>query len=377
MNLDASSRSRDNNFDVLRLAGAAIVLVSHSFVVVGMHEPRVGHFPLGTLGVEIFFAISGFLVARSWFSQPSARAFAVKRGLRILPALLVTLVACAFVLGPLVTERSLGDYLAGAAPAVYVVEDLASIASGGVVADVAHDLPGVFDANASHSVNLSLWTLPIEVRAYIILALVGLLGLFSRAMPLVAGGFLLLSVAPASIADLSGAGSGLEFLRGSDGETAHLVALFAVAALAWTWRSRIVLRGDLALGALALLVASTFTPLERPALVLLLPYLVLYLAYCTPAWLRTLTRPGDVSYGLYLLAFPVQQTIVWAWAGSAPAPAVVALIAFPVTYLLALASWHGVEKRALRLKPALAAPRVAGAIRPGAAPEAEPAPVRS
>ena len=85
---------------MLRLVAATLVLVSHSFVVVGAAEPFVGHFLQGTLGVDIFFAISGFLVAKSWFSQPRLRAFAVKRGLRIGPALAMLTLALALGLGP-------------------------------------------------------------------------------------------------------------------------------------------------------------------------------------------------------------------------------------------------------------------------------------
>ena len=352
MTLDASSHERENNFDLLRLAAAAVVLASHSFVVVGAAEPHVGHFPLGTLGVEIFFAISGFLVAKSWCFQPRLGAFVAKRGLRILPALLVTLLACALVLGPIVSSLSAGDYFGSLAAERYVVDNVASVVSAGVLVDVSHHLPGVFATNPKGSVNLSLWTLPIEVRAYVLVALLGVAGLLRKGMPLAAAGFLALSLTPGGFG-----GSALEFLRGADGETAHLVALFAVSALAWTWRVRISLRVDLAAAALAALVLSIGTPAERVVLLVAIPYLVLFLAYRSPGRLRVLTRHADVSYGLYLLAFPVQQTIVHAWAGSPPPPAVVALIALPITYLLALASWHGVEKRALRLKGALAAPR--------------------
>jgi peptidoglycan/LPS O-acetylase OafA/YrhL len=364
MNLDASSQKRDNNFDVLRLGAASLVLISHSFVVVGAGEPHAGHFPLGTLGVEIFFAISGFLVAKSWCSQPNLRAFAVKRGLRILPALLVVLAACALVVGPLVTSASLGDYFGSFAAERYVLDGLAATASAGVLVDVSHHLPGVFATNPAHSPNLSLWTLPIEVRAYMIVAALGLVGLLRRGMPLVAAGFLVMSLTPAGFG-----GSPLEFLRGTDGETAHLVALFAVAALAWQWRGRVPLRADLAVVAGGALALSIGTPVERPVLLVAVPYLVLLLAYRSPGRLRVLTRHADVSYGLYLLAFPVQQTIVHAWGDAAPAPATVALIAFPITYLLALASWHGVERRALRLKGALASPRPAR--RPILNPQAE------
>jgi peptidoglycan/LPS O-acetylase OafA/YrhL len=362
MNLDAASRNMRNNFDVLRLGAAVMVLVSHSFVVAGVAEPHVGHFPLGTLGVEIFFAISGFLVAKSWFGQPRLRAFAVKRGLRILPALTVTVVACAFVLGPAVTDQSKHSYLTTSSTYAYPVDNVATTATGGAVRNVNHSLPGVFKSNPDTSVNRSLWTLPIEVQAYMAIALLGLAGLLAAGLPALAGGFFLLSVAPSSIGDLPVIGWPLHYIQGADGENAHLLAVFAISALMYRYRTRISLRADLAAIAAIAAVASLGSPIERGVLVLCIPYLALFLAYRGWSGLRRLTSHADVSYGLYLLAFPVQQTIVYAWSGSLPEPGVVVAIALPITYVLALCSWHLVEKRALRLKGALAGrrePRVA------------------
>ena len=104
--LEAHSEGRENNFDVLRLGAATAVLLSHSFVVTGEAEPLIGHWPLGTLGVEVFFAISGFLIAMSWWRRPGLRSFFVRRGLRIMPALIVTVMVSAFLLGPLVTTET-------------------------------------------------------------------------------------------------------------------------------------------------------------------------------------------------------------------------------------------------------------------------------
>lgn len=374
MSLDAASRELRNNFDVLRLAAAALVLVSHSFIVVGAHEPHVGHFPLGTLGVEIFFAISGFLVAKSWFAGPRLRGFVVKRGLRILPALAVTVLVCAFVLGPLVTDEPAREYLGASATYVYPVDNVVATATAGTVRDVSHDLPGVFAASPDTSVNRSLWTLPIEVQAYMAIALLGITGLIAGALPLLVVGFFALSIAPSGILDAPGIGSALEFVRGADGEAAHLLAVFSLSALLYRHRARISLRTDLAAVAGIALIASLGTPVERWVLLVAIPYLSLYFAYRSWPGLRRLTAHADVSYGLYLLAFPVQQTIVYLWGASLPAPGVVAVIAFPITYLLALGSWHGVEKRALRLKGALAGPR---APRAAARPSPEPEPVQA
>ena len=347
--LDACASRRENNFDVLRLLGATLVLASHSFVVTGAAEPRIGHWPLGTFGVEVFFAISGFLIAMSWLRRPSLRGFAVRRALRILPALAVTVVLCAFALGPLVTGLSAPSYLTDPATPGYVVDNLVSVATGGFGHQIALNLPGVFLSHPDHTVNVSLWTLPIEVRAYGLVALLGLVGLLSRTVVPVAVAFFALSVIP-GVVDLPLLGAPLDFLRGADGLAAHLTAMFFVSAAFYRYRERVPLRLDLAAASLLALVLSLGTPLERPVLLVAIPYLVLCVAYRSSSRLSRLTSPGDVSYGIYLFAFPVQQTVYELWGGQGPSPALLALIAFPVAYLLALASWHGIEQRALRLK---------------------------
>lgn len=86
-----------------------------------------------------------------------------------------------------------------------------------------------------------------------------------------------------------------------------------------------------------------------------LPYIVLFLGFRWLGRLRWLTAPGDVSYGMYIYAFPVEQTVVWAFDGNISPVGVVAL-ALPVTYLLALASWRFIERPALSLKRWLARP---------------------
>ena len=335
--LGPRARGRDNAFDVLRLLGATLVLVSHSFALVGFAEPRLGHSSLGAIGVEIFFAISGFLIAASWLAEPRLRAFFVKRALRILPALFATLVLSAFLLGPIMTDVSPASYFSSSAPLRYVAENISAVVSGGAV-DVNYSLPGVFAGQPSDAVNGSLWTLPIEVRAYLLVVVLGLAMVLTR--------WLWIPVA-----------AGLVYLFVGGSETMLLLVLYFVSTLLFIHRDRVPLHRGLALAALASWLIGAFTPHFGALICIGIPYLVLYLAYRAPSWTRAITRRGDVSYGVYLLAFPVQQVIVHVMPGIGPY-AVIA-ISFPFTYLLATLSWHGVERPVLRLKGALAGPRLA------------------
>jgi peptidoglycan/LPS O-acetylase OafA/YrhL len=347
------TRGRENAFDVLRLLGATLVLVSHSYALLGFVEPRLGHSSFGAIGVEIFFAISGFLIAASWISEPRIRAFLVKRALRILPALFVTVMLSAFLLGPLLTTVSPGSYFSSSMPLRYVVENMASVVTGGAALNVNYALPGVFANLPSDAVNGSLWTLPVEVRAYFIVLALGLLGILLRWLwvPVLAG---------------------LAFLVVGGSETTLLLVLFLVSSLLYVHRDRVPLHRHLALAAVAVWIAGTWIEHGGALIALAIPYLVLYVAYRAPAAVRVLTRRGDVSYGLYLLAFPVQQIAVHLLPGMTPLELIA--VSLPATYLLATLSWHLVERPALRLKGALTSP---SPRRAASLPRLEPQPAES
>jgi peptidoglycan/LPS O-acetylase OafA/YrhL len=325
------SDSRDNNFDVLRLFAASIVLVSHSFVLAGGEDPfDVTGLTLGSLGVALFFGMSGFLIMKSWSYEPVVGDFFRKRALRILPALWVALLLTAFVLGPLVTERSIGSYLGTGGTWRYLVPGLFLVTFGGV-------LPGVFThLPYPNAVNGSLWTLPIEASAYIGVALAGRLGLLRRQFLL--GAFaVLLAVA---------------FVWQDDATLGNLrlYGFFIAGMLLYAFRGQIVLSWWMAGGALALWAATFTSPLLVVSSAVLLPYVVLVIAYRSTPKLRVLVAQGDVSYGLYIYAFPIQQLVAWAL-GDSVSTVWILVISLPVAWLLGLASWKLVERPALKRKP--------------------------
>lgn len=81
---------RENNFDVLRLVFAIFVIFSHAFALVGKSEPVLLGRTLGNLGVHGFFVISGFLIVKSKLNSSSS-FYIISRTLRILPGLIVAL----------------------------------------------------------------------------------------------------------------------------------------------------------------------------------------------------------------------------------------------------------------------------------------------
>ncbi len=345
MRLAEVATGRDNNFDVLRLLAATLVLFSHAFTLTGRDEPFDGLSgeTLGGIGVAVFFAMSGFLVTKSWIADPSLRRFARKRALRILPGLLVAALVTAFVVGPLVTTLPLATYLTDPAIPRYVLTTALLTGSSG-------RLPGVFASNPEAAiVNGSLWTLPIEATAYVGVAVAGVLGLLAARRPVVA--IFVALVAATLVLDALVDGPFQD--RGPAVLAAYFTlrfgAYFAAGALLFLHRDRVVLRGRTALLLLAVWVASWSTPYAFAPAAVALPYAVLYLAFRPIPGLRLLTRFGDVSYGTYIYAFPIQQSLVAAL-GPDLGPAGLFALALPLTWLVGLASWRLVERPALRLK---------------------------
>ena len=122
--MGARAHGRDNNFNLVRLVAAGLVLVSHSWPLTATPgEPleRFANFSLGHLGVDIFFVVSGFLVTGSLFSRGTLRSFVRARALRIFPALAANAFGTALVIGPLVTRLPLAAYFASAGTWVYAI----------------------------------------------------------------------------------------------------------------------------------------------------------------------------------------------------------------------------------------------------------------
>jgi len=306
-------------FDYLRLIAAILVIAHHARVLNGRPPLVLGHgLDLGALGVGVFFVISGYLVAGSLERSPRIGAFLVRRALRIFPGLLAALLVTAFVLGPLATTLDPLGYLSNPGVYGYVLRNMTLYA-------VAYDLPGVFlSAPVAGVVNGSLWTLRLEFTAYLALAA---LGAMRWTTPRVLTALAL--VAAAGSIGLHAAG------LDARGE------LFRVAYLAGV-------NGFLFLAGAALLAGRIRPPLwmtlaamiflVTPAWFLGLPLVVLRLGA-----LDAPRPPADLSYGLYIYSFPLQQ---WLAEGRQLTLATSLALTLPFAAL----SWFLVEKPALRLK---------------------------
>jgi peptidoglycan/LPS O-acetylase OafA/YrhL len=334
--------SRVNNFDSLRLIAALLVMVDHTFPIQGQPHVFVDHigFTLGALAVSAFFAMSGFLVTKSWLDDPNPLSFTAKRALRLMPGLIVAVLFCAFVIGAMATTFAFGDYVRDPGVLSFIKHNIA-------VFPLRYALPGVFADNPyPYAVNGSLWSLPVEVLAYGVVLGLGMTTLLRRrAVVACVLGFCL--YVHWHIESNGWLGSGIWYEMPVV-QIWDLLSIFLIGALLYLYREHVVLSGRVALGLVALYIVTLNTPYTGIVFYAMVPYCLFTLAYANLPWLKALARPGDVSYGVYIYAFPVQQLLASHRPNMNPWLALVFTI--PVTYVLALLSWRLVEKPALRLK---------------------------
>lgn len=349
---------RDNDFDAVRLLAALAVLVGHAWALTGTPGvPVVAGIRIFDLGVDVFFCLSGYLIATSWMRSPRVVPYLLRRVFRIFPALILVVLVAVLVLGPLVTTLSAREYFATPATWGYLV-NLALVA--------VYRLPGVFETNPVHGVvNGSLWTLGPEFLCYLAVLAVGLIAI---RMPR-PGRVRLLAVAVLGVA-IAVAQSIPGVAPAWTDDILRVVVFFAggavLAELARAGMLHRALRLPIVLAALvAWLVAGSLAPAgwATPIAWVALPFLVVGLGSRSTPGVRRAARFGDVSYGLYLWGFPVQQTVVLLAPGlplAVDIPVVAAL-----TGALALGSWWALERRALGAGRRLSGPRsvLSGAAR--------------
>ncbi len=328
------------------MLAALAVLVSHSFYLTTgkvQAEPLylLTGMTLGTIAVHCFFVMSGFLVTDSLLRRQSLVAYAKARVLRVFPALLVMLLLTVFGLGMLLTQLPVSDYLSNSQTWQYFLRNLT------LIAGVTWTLPGIFESNPHPSTfNGSLWTLTYELRLYIVLAflwwLAGRTGEAKRSFWLKA--LVLTGVAATGVQTIAWHGGYLD-----ESQTARLGFMFFSGAAYQLFSRHIRLDTLVAVVlAIALVTSVSHQTLFLFIYLVVLPYLLLWLAYVPGGMIRSYNRLGDYSYGLYIYAFVVQQTIVFLM----PAISAVQLIAAAgiCSLLLAVPSWHLVEARALKAK---------------------------
>lgn len=305
MTLKETSTDRNNNLDFIRFLAALLVILCHAYPIsrgqeytdlLGRLTNGQTHF--GNLAVCIFFLYGGFLIARSAERLKTAGAYFKARVLRVFPCLIAVTFILTFLAGPCLTTLSAGTYFSQKGAYQYLLNS---------VMILTHNLPGVFEGNIyGQTVNGPLWTLPVEFLCYIMCFLVWKTGFLNEkrmkwTIPFFAAGYI-----------------GLKIILGTNvllASALRPVGLFYAGMLYYVYRGKIKLRREAALLCSAALVFFTWRGFLDVVVFIFLPYVLLYLGYGTRHKLSNFAKHGEVSYGVYLCGWPIQQTICMLFGG--------------------------------------------------------------
>ena len=345
---------RNNSVNALRLGLASLVLVSHTLKLHGGQDPLAartnGDIDIGTVAVDGFFALSGFLIAGSFLSSPSVWRYLWRRCLRILPGFWVCLLVTGFVLLPIAQLLQYGTM--SGYPWTGDLSVIGYMVGNSALFIQQFEVRGLLGGQA---VNGSLYTLFYEFVCYLGIAVLGILGVLSHRRWIV---LVIAAVAWfASFADLVTDGG---LTGGSVTATIFLRfgSMFLAGAALRLWSDRIPLNWLFGAGAavafagaLAAAVVIGSDPAGRLAYVLIAAPAVAYLVLLLGSSAR-LARVGakrDLSYGVYVYAWPVQVLLLLVGARGWSVLAYFAA-SLVITFVLALLIWTLVESTALALK---------------------------
>lgn len=303
-NIQSRSVTRQNNFNLIRLVGAFLVMIGHMGPIMGIQTPVMGK-DLHGIGVEILFLIGGYLITESWMHDPNPLRYSIRRFLRLWPPFAVMTLIMTFLAGPLLSNLGVDGYYGS-----WWSEYLKNLRFYIIYAQ-----PGVFtDAPIPYVTNGSLWTMPVELVLYIItpifIELFRIRKIKNSGLLSVLGILILISI-----------GAWLEsqddlhwIFYATDWAAALRLGIFYFIGMLCTLKpiKKIFDLQWTPIAFLAIILVNHETRIAQYlVMVIALPYLVFSLALVpNPKFFRIGTK-HELSYGVYLYGFFFQQLVLF------------------------------------------------------------------
>jgi peptidoglycan/LPS O-acetylase OafA/YrhL len=347
----------NNALGLIRLVLAIAVIFDHAFPLGGFgHDPFFdltrGQASLGSLAVAGFFAISGYLIAKSGMSGDVVQ-FMWRRTLRIFPAYWLVLLITALVVGPLIwlgDGHAFADYFTfgGNGPVNYFTANWTlNIGTYGIYDLLVHTTPYGRSISGS-AFNGSIWTLIYEWHCYLLIAVLVAFGVLRNArivVPLMAGFFFILQVV--ALTDFAAIGAIIPAF--ADPYMISLGFIFFAGSAIAVYARQIPFDNLLGIFAGLVLLATLRWGGFSTVGTIAGAYFIMYVGARLPRQLHWIGHKNDYSYGVYIYGFLVQQVTAylgWYRLGYVPWALICVVLSLGCAWL----SWHFVEKRAMSLK---------------------------
>lgn len=337
----------NNRFDFIRLIAAWLVLYSHAYIISASKEieliSKILKFDTaGGLAVGAFFSISGYLVFISLENSKSLKIFIIKRALRIYPALILSVLFSVFIIGLICTELPVKDYLENRKTLSYI-KTITGF-------NIKYELPGVFENFPEKSINGSLWSIALELRCYLVLVIIYLLPFSMRiklwTMVMILSSLLLFRPIEQQ-GDLSIKFIGLAYDFNKFG------LMFTLGCLIASYRNHENFKYIKFIGLASFFILMIIANLEITKFTLvvynyLIPLIFIWAGLYFTFLPKIPEKLGDISYGLYLFSFPIQQLLVFLELSYNVYIFIV--LSTMITVVAAVISWRFLEKPFLSLK---------------------------
>lgn len=333
-----------NNFDFIKILFAWLVIVSHSYVLLGnqgcdwLCEATHHYINFSYFGVKGFITISGYLIFKSLNRSPNLIDYLWKRVLRIYPALIIVLVL-SVGLAYLIYQPTNNYFKFNKEAFDYILNNLS----------LYHNqwrIHGVFDTLPNTAINGSLWTMGFEFFFYLVLLMIYPF----RKYPLVIQIILCLTIIILFIGNIYF----IDELRVMPFRLRvdfifELGLFFMIGAFlgAIDWKD-IFYKKQMAIIATIITVAILYFQPNPIWLCFTWPYLVIFIGQGSSKfsnWIHA--NLEDPSYGIYLYAFPVQQSIIYFFH---PSVTVLLWTSTLIAFGLGILSWKLIEKKTLQFK---------------------------
>lgn len=329
---------RQNNFDLLRFMFAFVVFLFHAYVLSGAEIlSGLSSIITADLAVRSFFVVSGFLIFMSYENSRDMPSYFVKRVRRIYPAYFFIIIVSA-VLGGFFTAYTWDDY--------FSLQLLKYIAANLVFLNFLQPtLPGLFEGNVLQAVNGALWTLKIEVMFYLLVPLVVMAFRPFGRLPMLSILYIcsvIYSMVMQGLVDKTGSSLYLELQKQLPGQIAFFIAGAASYYYLPYLKKYTVWLIALSVAAFAFQSWLPWVAVQPAAL----GVLVVCFACAIPS-LGKFDKYGDFSYGIYIVHFPILQTVI-AFGLFKESPWTLLLVSAALVMTAAFLLWHFIEKPFLR-----------------------------
>lgn len=288
------------NLSVLRFICAILVIICHAYPLSkgkDCVDPLLyysnGSISLGMLAVAVFFISSGLLVSKSIERKNSFKEFFKARIVKIFPPLIFTICLSIIILG-FFSELNYLEYFASVETYMYLSY---------IFMIPSYILPGVFLNNIyGQVVNGSLWTLPLEVFCYIVLFITFKLNIIKKK-------YLKYTILPVSLIYIIIYTINISFfilLR----SYINPLFMFYLGVILYIYKDQIFFSKKLFLIDIFIFLISILLKEAWFGIYFCLPYILIYICFGIKQVSSSLNILGNISYGIYLCAFPIQQAIV-------------------------------------------------------------------